>query len=90
MSPDGQSLLDEVRLFSPYLSQVLQQQPLLAEEIFIREGYRTRLSRNQLAQKLRGQLDGREDSQVFGLSRDVSSRRRSCILPPVTWGAGFP
>ena len=40
----------------------------MAEEIFIREGYRTRLSRNQLAQKLRGQLDGREDFQAFGLS----------------------
>ncbi len=68
MSADGQSLLDEVRLFSPYLSQVLQQQPSLTEEIFIREGYRTRLSRNQLAQKLWRQLDGREDFQAFGLS----------------------
>ncbi len=68
MSPDGQSLLDEIRLFSPYLSQVLQQQPSLAEEIFLREGYHSRLSRNQLGQMLRNQLDGREDFQAFGLS----------------------
>ncbi len=68
MSADGQSLLEKIQLFSPYLSQVLQQQPSLAEEIFFQEGYRTRLSRNQLAQKLRKQLDGREDFQTFGLS----------------------
>ncbi len=68
MSADGQSLLEKIRLFSPYLSQVLQQQPSLAEEVFLREGYHTRLSRNQLAQKLRKHLDGREDFQAFGLS----------------------
>ena len=68
MSPDGQSLLEKIRLFSPYLSQVLQQQPSLADEIFLREGYQARLTRNQLGQKLRKQLDGREDFQAFGLS----------------------
>ena len=68
MSPDDQSLLDEIRLFSPYLSQVLQQQPSLVEEIFLREGYHSRWSRNQLAQMLRDQLNGREDFQAFGLS----------------------
>jgi glutamate-ammonia-ligase adenylyltransferase len=40
----------------------------LAEEIFLREGYQARLTRNQLGQKLRKQLDGREDFQTFGLS----------------------
>ena len=68
MSLDGQSLLEKIQLFSPYLSQVLQQQPALAEELFLREGYQTRLSPGQLAQKLRKELDGREDFQTFGLS----------------------
>jgi [glutamine synthetase] adenylyltransferase / [glutamine synthetase]-adenylyl-L-tyrosine phosphorylase len=68
MSSDGQSLLEKIRLYSPYLSQVLQQQPSLAEEIFLREGYLTRPSSHQLAQKLRKELNGREDFQAFGLS----------------------
>ncbi len=68
MSADGQSLLEKIQLFSPYLSQVLQQQPSLAEEIFFREGYRTRLSRIQMPRNYGKQLDGREDFQTFGLS----------------------
>ncbi|MBI5582942.1 MAG: bifunctional [glutamate--ammonia ligase]-adenylyl-L-tyrosine phosphorylase/[glutamate--ammonia-ligase] adenylyltransferase [Deltaproteobacteria bacterium] len=65
MPAEGQALLEKVRNFSPYLSQVLQQQPDLEEELFLRGGVRIRGSRKLLAQALQKKLGGRQDFPAF-------------------------
>ena len=65
MTIEGPALLEKVRSFSPYLGQVLQQQPHLEEELFVQGGFRIQGSRNLLAQGLQKKLAGRQDFPAF-------------------------
>jgi len=67
MTDEARRLLRRIEGFSPYLTHILSQQPSLADEIFGREGYRSKRTLAQLSQHLKEKLAGEKDFQTFCL-----------------------